>query len=127
VAGIYNRTIAIHRSRTVAGSSDTIGLTGYSGTEQSTSPSDPEGEQVLFTGVPAKIQAAVMGRKRDSALPQDAVFAPGWKIFVPAIALAQYSVRDRDIVLDDENYRYEVAQAYWDILGYQLVCIRLEA
>jgi len=24
-------------------------------------------------------------------------------------------------------YRYEVAQAYWNVLGYQLVCIRLEA
>jgi len=37
------------------------------------------------------------------------------------------AVRDRDILVDDEGYRYEVGHAYWNILGMKLQCIRLEA
>jgi hypothetical protein len=65
---------------------------------------------VLFTGVPASIQSAATGRKKDSSLPQDAVFAPTWFIFVPKGALAKDSIRDRDFIIDDQGYRYEVAQ-----------------
>jgi hypothetical protein len=122
--GIYPRIIEIHRAKTVA---PAIGLTGYSGVESSTDPANAQGEVVLFTGIPASIQAAQTGRKKGSALPQDAVFAPMWKIWVPANSLAKGTVRDRDVVVDDEGYRYAVAQAYWNLLGYQLVCIRQEA
>ena len=38
-----------------------------------------------------------------------------------------YSIRDRDIVVDDEGYRYSIAAASWTVFGYQLNCIRLEA
>jgi hypothetical protein len=128
VAGIYNRIIAVHRLATNAAAGDTaIGLVGYSGAEQSPSPPDPQGEITLFTGIPASIQAGIMGRKKDSTLPEDIVHAPTWNIFVPAVNLAQYSVRDRDIILDDEGYRYEVAQNWYDLLGYKLACVRLEA
>jgi hypothetical protein len=127
VPSIYPRTIAVHRAKTVAGTTDAVGLTGYSGAESTTDPANPQGEVVLATGIPASIQIGQAGRKKDSALPQDIVFAPTWKIFVPLSALAKGVVRDRDIVVDDEGYRYEVAQAYWNILGYQLISIRLEA
>jgi hypothetical protein len=117
---IYPRIIEVHRSRTVAGATDTvIGLTGYSGAEASTSLSDPAGEVVLLTGVPASIQAGPTGRKKDSALPQDVVFMPTWLIFTAQSALAKGMVRDRDIIVDDESYRYEVGQAYWNRLGYK--------
>jgi hypothetical protein len=122
---LYPSTVAVHRLKTVAGSADAIGLVGYSGAEQSTT--SPQGETVLFTKVRANIQASQTGRKKDSALPQDAVSAPTWRIYIPRTALARGSVRDRDVIVDDEMYRYEVAQAYWNVLGYQLVCIRLEA
>jgi hypothetical protein len=122
---LYPRLIEVHRLKTDSDVSTAVGLAGYSGAEQS--QTSPQGETVLFTGIPASIQAEQTGRKRSTALPQDAVFAPTWWIFVPLSALAQYSVRDRDIILDDEGYRYEVAQAYWNILGYKIVCIRLEA
>lgn len=128
MSALYPRTIEIHRNRTDAGAADTvIGLAGYSGAEASTSLSDPAGEVVLFTGVAASIQAGTTGRKKDSALPQDVVTMPTWDIYVPLSALAKGTVRDRDIIVDDESYRYEVAQAYWNILGHKLVCIRLEA
>jgi hypothetical protein len=125
VNALYPRTIAVHRVKTVGDVSTTVGLTGYSGAEQSTTSA--QGETVLFTGLAASIQAGTTGRKKASSLPQDVVFAPTWYIFVPAGALAQYSVRDRDIIVDDEGYRYEVSQNWWDILGYRLTCIRLEA
>lgn len=124
---LYNRLIEIRRVKTVAGTSDAIGGVGYSGEEASTAPGNPQGETVLFSGLPASIQAGPPGRKKDSALPQDIYYSPSWTIFVPAPALAKGSVRDRDIIVDDESYRYEVGQDYWNILGYKLVCIRLEA
>ena len=127
MTGIYFATIEIHRPKTVAGTNDAIGLVGYSGTESSTDPADPQGETILFTGLPASIQAGTTGRKKQSALPQDAVFSPTWFIFVPAAFLAYGAVNDRDIVVDDIGYRYEVAQNYWNLLGYKLVCIREEA
>jgi hypothetical protein len=125
---IYPRTIEIRRVETNAGPADTvIGLAGYSGAEATTSPTNPADEAVLFTGIPASIQAGQTGRKKDSALPQDAVFAPTWHIFTPKDALAKDAVRDRDMIIDDQGYRYEVGQNYWNILGYKLICIRMEA
>lgn len=124
---MYSRTCAIHRVQTVAGvAGTTIGLTPYSGMEQSPAPADPQGETVLFTGVICSIQAADTGRKKATALPSDVLFAPTWRIYIPNYALPQYSVRDRDVVIDDESYRYQVGQAYYSAAGYQLVCIRLE-
>lgn len=122
---VYSRTIELRRLKSNAGSADAaIGLVGYSGAEQG---SGSAGEIVLATAVPASIDAAQTGRKRSGALPGDAVFAPTWRIYVPAPGLAKGTVRDRDIIVDDEAYRYEVAQASWDSLGYKLICIRLEA
>ncbi|UGY23725.1 hypothetical protein HU675_0038230 [Bradyrhizobium septentrionale] len=124
---IYVSRIEIRRIKTVAGASDAIGLTGYSGAEASTDANNPRGEAVLFTNIPASIQAGAAGRKRDSGLPQDVVSNPTWDIYVPVTALAKGAVRDRDIIVDDLQYRYEVGQAYWNVLGYKLMCIRLEA
>ena len=125
---IYARLIEIHRAKTPAASSSVTGLVDYSGMTSQPSTSDPnQGEVVLFTGIPASIQATQQGRKKDSSLPSDAVWAPTWVIYIPKDALDLGSVRDRDIVVDDESYRYEVGQAYWNINGYKLTCIRLEA
>jgi hypothetical protein len=123
--GIYPRLIEVRRLNTVAGVADGIGLLGYSGAEQSSSPT--QGETVLFTGIPASIQKGPAGRKKDGALPTDSVFAPTWRIWIPLGSMAKGNIRDRDIIRDDELYRYEVSQAYWNILGYQLICIRLQA
>lgn len=123
---IFDRTVAVHRLKTVAGSSDTIGLTGYSGAEQSLTSA--EGETVLFTDLPASIQLGAAGRTtRNAGLPGDATTKPIWIIQIPATAISLYDIRDRDIILDDEKYRYEVAANYWTDLGYQLSTVRLEA
>jgi hypothetical protein len=125
---LYPRSIEVHRIKSVAGTADhAVGLTNYSGAEQSTSASDAQGEAVLFTCIPASIQSGDTGRKKGKALPQDVFYAPTWYIFIPPTALARYAVRDRDIIIDDEKYRYEVGQAYWNMAGYKLSSIRLEA
>jgi hypothetical protein len=126
---LFNRTVAVHRSKTNAvttGGSPQVGLTGYSGREQSTASADAEGETVLFTGLPAAIQAKRAGRTKGTLLAADIVDKPEWVILIPASAIAQYAIRDRDIIVDDEQYRYMVASNYWTLVGYQLSCIRLE-
>jgi hypothetical protein len=123
---VFMRTVALHRLRTVAGVNDSIGGVGYSGAEQSLS--SLEGEIILLTGLPASIQLATAGKTTKNAeLPGDATTRPVWNIFIPASAIAIYTIRDRDILLDDEGYRYEVGANYWTAAGYQLSTIRLEA
>lgn len=121
----YPRTVIISRNKTVAGSTDIIGNVGYSGTEQSTGI---EGEVVLYSGLPASIQLKAGGRTTKSGeLPGDAVTKPVWEIFIPSTDISKDSIRDRDIIMDDEGYRYEVGANYWTAFGYQLSTIRQEA
>ncbi len=126
---LYPNVITIKRSAPTSGASDAVGGVGYSGMTEAPATVDAssEGETTLYTGIPANIYAGATGRKKDSSLPSDVFFMPTWNISIPASALAKASVRDRDIVYDEESYKYQVGQAEWTILGYQLVCIRLEA
>jgi hypothetical protein len=120
---LYDRIVSVRRLKTVAGSTDNIGNVGYSGAEQSTGV---EGESILFVGLPALIQVGAVGRTQKGGLPGDAVTKPVWIIYIPASNISIYSIRDRDIIMDDEGYRYEVGANYWNG-GYQLSTIRLEA
>lgn len=127
---LYPRVVEVHRSRTnsVDGSGNPqVGLVGYSGREADTSTSDPEGEIVLFTGIAAQIALKRSGKTTGLTLPSDSINNPTWTITIPGAALPIYSVRDRDILVDDEGYRYSVTGNYWLPTGYQLDCIRLEA
>ncbi len=124
---LYPRRITIQRQATVAGATDAIGGVGYSGLVLSNVSSSAQAPITLFSKIPANIQASDTGRKKDSALPGDATVAPTWRIYIPKRSLKLGSVRDRDIVIDDLGARYQVGQDYWNILGYQLICIRLEA
>lgn len=124
---LYPRTIEIRRARTVAAQpdSDTIGLTGYSGSEVGLSPANPQGEILIAKGVAASIQAGTAGGKAMRSLPQDVTASPQWNIYIPLAALPKGIVRDRDYIVDDEQYRYQVASSYWNILGWRLICVRL--
>jgi hypothetical protein len=126
---LYSRTISIRRLKTeaVQNQIQQVGLLGYSGAEQSDSPSDASGEQILFNNIPCSIQAEQSGRTKDGYLPTDVTQKPTWLIIIPRSALPQYSVRDRDIVVDDEGYRYGVASNWFTPLGYNLTCVRMEA
>jgi hypothetical protein len=43
------------------------------------------------------------------------------------IAIIVWDHRDRDILVDDEGYRYAVAAAWWTPLSWNLSAVRLEA
>ncbi len=128
---LYPRTIEIRRINTGAGATDTnIGLIGYSGDALAPTTKDPaQGETVLFTAIPANIQAMQMGRKATGGggLPTQGSQHPSWKVIIPPGAVPKDSIRDGDIIVDDQGYRYQVAQNYWNSLGYQAACMRLEA
>lgn len=122
---VYSRLVTVARNYTISGNSDAIGNDGYSGAEQGTGI---EGELVLFTKLPASVQLKAGGRTTKSGeLPGDAVTKPVWDIFIPASAISIYSIRDRDVIIDDEGYRYVVGANYWTSEGYQLSTIREEA
>jgi hypothetical protein len=129
VSFLYPRRISVHRVRTnaVVNGQDKIGGIGYAGVERETDPADVAGEQVLFKGICCSIQAHQAGRTKDTPLPTDITSKPLWLIIIPASQLQQYSVRDRDIIVDDEGYRYGVQQNWWTGLSYNLTCVRLEA
>lgn len=124
---MYPRTCSILRAKTVAGTNDAIGDVGYSGEENNTSLADPEGETVLFSGVQCSIQADSPGRPSGIKLPQDATSRPRWKILIPFAAIPFGAIQNRDIVVDDQGNRYEVALPYWNSLGFTLTCIMLQA
>lgn len=124
---IYSRTIDVHRARTVAGGTPNIGLTSYSGMAQA-NVSAAMGEDVIATGIPCSIQDQGMGRvKGQGLLPSDAPGPGQWKCYIPFEGAAKGSIKDRDILVDDEGVRYQVSQASWDRLGWRIVCIRLES
>jgi hypothetical protein len=126
-AFLYPRTISVRRSKTNAAGrngAQLLGLVDYSGREQP--GASAAGERVLFTGLPAAVQLRRAGRTRGTSLPGDIADKPEWQIMIPAASLPQYSIRDRDIIVDDEGYRYGVAANTYTGLGYQLTCVRLE-
>lgn len=123
----FPRTVSVFRIKTVAaGVTDAIGNVGYSGAEQGVGP---EGETLLYSGLRASVQVGAAGRTTKSVdLPGDAVTKPIWIIFIPYTSGGDiYDVRDRDIVVDDEGYRYVVSTNFWTGLGYQLSTVRQEA
>lgn len=123
---IYDRVVALHRIKTEAGpAAGTVGLGGYSGPEQGTGP---DGEVVLLTGLPCSIQKKASGKTKGAFLPGDIVSKTEWVIEIPIWApIARYQIRDRDLLIDDEGYRYDVVSNRWSVFGYQLSTVRLEA
>lgn len=125
---LYPRLVEIRREKSEASSSTTVGLVGYSGAEIDPYPANQSGEEVLYTKIPANIQAgSARARRGTGPLPQDAVTNPQWDIYIPITALALGAVQARDIVVDDLGVRYQVGQPYCNLLGWKLRCIALEA
>lgn len=90
--GLYPRLIEIHRSRGAASGGPTagIGLSGYSGREETTTVvAGSDSETILFTGIPAAIDAQSPGRTRGQYIPADIIEKPQWRILIPASAVPQ--------------------------------------
>lgn len=110
---LYPRIIAVHRPDTNPGA----GAQDYSGV----SAAD---ESNVFRDLQASIQFKPGGRQTGD-LPADAVF-PAFAVFIPRCAAALGTITERDIIIDDLGKRYQVSAAYWNSLGYRLVCKLLE-
>lgn len=123
---LFPRVIEVHRLQTIAQEPSSIGDTGYSGAEQGPASATVEGEIVLYTGIPANVQVGAAGRSK-GPLPTDVTYKPVWRILIPAGAVPKFSIRDRDIIVDDEGYRYGISAAMWTPQGYSLDTVRLEA
>lgn len=111
---IYPRLVSISRPDPTTG----IGALPYQGL-------DPQEETVLFTNIMASIQHGG-GTANKAGLPADTMSAPTWKIFIPWHALAFGSIQDRDVITDDLGERYQVQASYWNSLGYNCTCERLQ-
>ena len=122
---IYNRVINVHRTVIQADTTPGIGDTGYSGETQVTGPAVGQ-EQVIYSNIPAVISPKAAGRSK-GPLPADLVYKTSWTIGVPVDAVPEFGIRDRDIIIDDDGYRYSVGAAGWTALQWNLECIRLEA
>lgn len=110
---LYPRTISITRPAVNTG----IGAVGYQGLKPST-------ETVVVSTIPASIQQTQQSKKPDANLPGDASRGTVWNIFfMQPLGI----VKNRDIITDDLNIRYQVMAAYWNSLGYRCVCERLES
>jgi len=122
---VYNRVINVHRTVVQADTTPVVGDTGYSGETQVVGPAAGQ-EQVIYTGVPAVISAKAAGRSK-GPLPGDVVYLTAWTIGVPVDAIPEFGIRDKDIIIDDDGYRYFVGAAGWTSLQWNLECVRLEA
>jgi hypothetical protein len=122
---LYVRTVAIHRPRPPTPVE--VGQISYQGLQQTTAAGD-SGEDIIQTGVACAIQCFGLGKAGGPGITKSD--SPGpvqWRIFFSPSALSKGALRDRDILIDDEGYRYDVGAAYWNVLGYRADCIRLEA
>lgn len=112
---LYPRTVSFYRPGAQTGA----GKIAYGGQTQTA-------EMLIVADVACNIQLRREGQKSVSGLPGDAN-RPTYDIRIPRAALANGTVRDRDIAEDDLGQRYVVQSDYWDSLGYAIRAERLEA
>jgi len=110
---LFPQTITISRP---AGQTQ-VGAVGYGG-------EIPGTETVVLSGVPASIQAKKEIGLPLSELPAAAARRTFWNVLFRA---PLGTLKDRDIITDDQGVRYQVTAAYWTPLGYSALCERLES
>lgn len=114
---LYPRTIAVTRPKGPAG----VGYVGYSSPLQAN-------EDPVVSGIPANIQLkSTPSRTTADGLPSAPPGPPVWRVYIPRSAVAKDVIRDRDIITDDLNVRYQISGAYWNSMGWNIACVRLEA
>lgn len=108
---MYPRTVTVTRPAQTTG----VGLQAYQAAPQS---------PTTIGSYPASIQLKKEVGIPPAKLPGDAARTTYWTIFVQTTL---GTIRDRDILIDDQSARYQVTAAYWNSLGYACLCERLEA
>lgn len=122
---VYNRVVQIYRTVIQATQTPAIGDTGYSG-ETNVTGTIPGQQQLIYANVPAAISLKAAGRSK-GPLPADVVYLTSWSIVIPVDAIPEFGIRDKDIAVDDDQYRYFIGGVGWTALQWNLECIRLEA
>ena len=110
---LYPQTITISRPAPQG----QLGAIGYAGEVAGT-------ETTILSGVPASIQVKKEVGSPIAGLPADVARRSFWNVLFRA---PLGTLRDRDIITDDQGIRYQVTAAYWTPLGYNALCERLEA
>jgi len=112
---IYPRVVAITRPATLSPSQ--VGAIDYQ-------VLDADQETIVAIGLPASIQQDRTGMRLTANLPGDILRGMCWSIFIRPITKGV--LKDNDIITDDEGIRYQVTAAYWNSLGVNAKCERLE-
>lgn len=115
---IFPRTISVSR----VASNTTVGKAGYGGVMKAN-----ESPVSNVQNLRASIQLDRGGRNPVTNLPADGQKTM-WKVIIePSPSVVDGSILNRDIITDDLGIRYQVVAPYWNSLGYQCLCERLEA
>ena len=85
------------------------------------------GEIAIVAGVPVNILGTTGRATGTGELPSDAPGPSRWRIALPASVCPKGSVKDRDVLIDEEGYRYQVSAAVWTAIGYRCEAIRTES
>ena len=102
---IYPRTVSVRRPALNAA----VGAQPYAALRKAD-------ETVIVASTPASIQEKTAGGRSVVGLPGDSVTSPIYRIFMPKVAKG--TIKDRDIIVDEEGNRYQVTAAYWNSLGW---------
>ena len=108
---LYPRTISVYRDAEPL----TAGLQSYMAPNQS---------QLVAAGIAASIQLKKQVSTQPADLPADISRRTYWNIIFRA---PLGTVLDNDTIVDDLGVRYQVTAAYWNSLGYNCLCERMEA
>lgn len=84
------------------------------------------GEIAVAAGIPVCILGTSGRATGNGELPTDAPGPSRWRIHMPPSVCPKGTVQDRDVITDDENYRYKVSSANWTVIGYRAEAIRTE-
>lgn len=109
---LYPRTISVRRPNT----NTAAGAQPYSGVQ-------PINENVIVAGIAAHIEAAKGGAASPAGLPADTKSEP---IFLVIFKIALGVVLDRDIIVDDLGFRYQVISSDWGPLVNTCTTKKLE-
>lgn len=76
---------------------------------------------VIATDIPCTLQQKSYSNKPITGLPQDLSNDSIWNAYFKRKTAAKGFFKERDVLIDDLNRKFEVLAAYWNILGYKLV------
>jgi hypothetical protein len=80
-------------------------------------------ETVVVANLPADIQHKDSSGSPKAKLPGDVARGTFPEVF---FTMPQGSILKNDIITDQNGIRYQIAEPYWTVFGYQCYCERLQ-